>query len=146
MQRLTRLLATIAKDGETQPPASEARIEKLIANAEKHLGAVVPADYLALLRHQDGVDYNGLVLYGSWQSEKKPGAAGFWQGIVDANTVWRDNPDNAKLLVLGDNDMDMLVVNLDGTKPRSIDKISGDVTKRYTSINAMLEAQLKARL
>lgn len=146
MEKLVRLLQTIAMDGDTQLPATEARIEKLVANARKKLGAVIPADYLALLQHQDGVDYNGLVLYGSWQSEKKPGPAGFWQGIIDANTVWRDNPDNAKLLVLGDNDMEMLVVDLDGTKPRSIDKVSGDTTKRYASVKAMLEAQLKARL
>lgn len=132
--------------GETvQAGADEARIAALRAALEREFGATLPEDYAALLRRSDGVDFDGLVLYGSWQSEANPGPGDFWQGLVAANKLWRAGPGHEAYLVLGETDIDLFTVNLDGTGPVLRDKVSSDVNETFASVGAAIQRLLSTR-
>ena len=132
--------------GETvQPPAEPARIAAAEMMLRRDFGAVLPADYAAFLRASDGVDFDGLVLYGSWQSDAARGPAGFWQGLGEANRLWREGPGHSRYLVLGETDIDLLTVGLDGTDVVLRDKVSGDVNERFASVGEAIEQLLSTR-
>ena len=132
--------------GETvQPGADDARIAACRAALKDQFGATLPDDYAAMLRTSDGVDFDGLVLYGSWQTEGKRGPADFWQGLVAANRLWREGPGHEAYLVLGETDIDLFTVALDGSDPVLRDKVSGDVNERFGSVREGLDRLLATR-
>jgi len=137
--------AQVAVGEIVQPGADEARIAALRAALQREFGATLPDDYAALLRRSDGVDFDGLVLYGSWQSEANPGPGGFWQGLIAANKLWREGPGHEAYLVLGETDIDLFTVNLDGSAPVLRDKVSSDVNETFPSVGAALQRLLATR-
>lgn len=137
--------AQVAVGEIVQPGADEARIAALRAALQREFGATLPDDYAALLRRSDGVDFDGLVLYGSWQSEANSGPGGFWQGLVAANKMWREGPGHEGYLVLGETDIDLFTVALDGSNPVLRDKVSSDVNETFPSVGAALQRLLATR-
>ncbi|AQR75184.1 YrhA family protein [Sphingomonas sp. LM7] len=132
--------------GETvQPGADDGRLAVLRGALQRKFGATLPDDYAALLRRSDGVDFDGLVLYGSAQSEASPGPGGFWQGLIAANKLWRQGPGHEAYLVLGETDIDLFTVSLDGTNPVLRDKVSSDVNETFPSVGAAIERLLSTR-
>ena len=132
--------------GETvQAGADEARIEALRGALLREFGATLPDEYAALLRRSDGLDFDGLVLYGSWQSEATPGPGGFWQGLVATNKLWRHGHGHDGWLVLGETDIDLFTVNLDGSAPVLRDKVSSDVNETFPSVGAAIQSLLATR-
>ena len=137
--------AQVAVGEMVQSGADEKRIEALRAALQREFGATLPDDYAALLRRSDGVDFDGLVLYGSWQTEETPGPAGFWQGLVAANRLWRQGYGHEKWLVLGETDMDLFTVALDGSAPVLRDKVSSDVNETFPTVGAAIQRLLATR-
>ena len=136
-----------AKHGEVQQGAATLdQIAQAEAEVRDRFGAILPADFVSFLARSNGIDYNGLVLYGASQSEAAPGANGFWQGVVAANTAWRDGPGHDGYLVLGETDMDLLTVDLAGGSPVLRDKVSSDVNERFDSVAQAIEMLLDKRL
>ncbi|MCD2188827.1 YrhA family protein [Actinomycetospora soli] len=134
---LARVLADKRRHGEiVRAPAGRAGVAAVRAALSEEFGADLPAAYTEFLQHCDGLDHDGLVLYGS--------ASG--PGLVEMNRVWREAPGRADVLVLGDTDMDLLVVTLDGTGPRLLDKVGGDVAGTFPDVTAALVELLTARL
>src|SRR5688500_10640692 len=54
-------------DEPVQPGADEAAIAAVRERLRSRFGATLPDAYAEFLRREDGVDVDGLVLYGSWQ-------------------------------------------------------------------------------
>ena len=151
MTDLAALIAQVrhdqAKHGEaSQPPASAEQIAVAQAEVAARFGAALPAGYAEFLRLSDGLNHDGVFLYGATQSPGAPGAGGFWQGVVAANAAWREGPGHDRYLVLGETDMDLLTVDLDGNAPVLRDKISGDVVERFGSVSEAIERVVRARL
>ncbi len=107
-------------------------------------GATLPGAYVDLLRREDGVDVDGLVLYGSWQSPEARGPGGFWQGLVAANTLWRDVPGREDYLVLGDSDLYLLTVDLDGDAPTLRDRVTAEPVETFPDVATAIERLLAA--
>lgn len=141
------LEADQAEHGEVpQGPASAGEIDRLQAALHAEFGAVLPRDYALFLRRANGLDYNGLVLYGATQTQAAPGPGGFWQGLGAANRLWREGPGHEALLILGETDLDLLTVTLAGAEPSLRDKVSGGLTSAFESVLDLLEAVISRRL
>lgn len=144
---LQRITADQADAGEAcQLPATDAQIDRLIDDLERAFGANLPKAVQAFLMRANGLDYNGLVLYGASQTEAARGPGGFWQGMVPANALWREAVGCENILVIGETDMDLVTVALDGTQPCLRDKISNDETEGFDSVEQMLGALMLTRL
>lgn len=141
------LEADQATHGEVrQGRASADDIDRLRTALHAEFGAVLPQDYALFLRHANGLDYNGLVLYGATQSQAAPGPGGFWQGLCAANRLWREGPGHENLLILGETDLDLLTVTLAGAEPSQRDKVSGDLARAFESVTDLLQAVISQRL
>jgi hypothetical protein len=119
-----------------QEPAAAGEVAVVRDALAAGLGATLPSAYAEFLQHCDGLDHDGLVLYGT-------GAA---SGLVERNRVWREAPGRDHVLVLGDTDLDLFVVSLDGTRPRLLDKVGGDVTETFPDVGSALVRLLAAHL
>ncbi len=128
-----------------QPGADEAAIAAVRERLRSLFGATLPDAYADLLRRADGVDVDGLVLYGSWQSPDARGPGGFWQGLVAANLLWRDVPGLEDYLVLGDSDLYLLTVDLDGGAPLLRDRVSAEPVESFPDVATAIELLLAAR-
>ncbi|WP_433801530.1 YrhA family protein [Actinomycetospora sp. CA-084318] len=134
---LARVLADQRRHGElVRGPAGPGDVAAVRAALSEEFGADLPDAYTEFLQHGDGLDHDGLVLYGS---ASEP-------GLVEMNRVWREAPGRDDVLVLGDTDMDLLVVALDGTAPRLLDKVGGDVVETFPDVTMALVELLTARL
>lgn len=129
-----------------RPGAAPAEIAAAEAQVRAQLGATLPPDYAAFLAIRNGVDYNGLVLYGALDTPAHPGPGGFWQGLVAANKAWRSESGNEQLLILGDSDMDLYAVPTDGGAPGKFDRVTGERVESYPDVATMIEAVLRERL
>ena len=120
--------------------ATDQAVRQAAERVRAALGADLPDAYGAFLRRHDGLDFDGIVFYATAPRE------GFWQGIVEANEAWRDAEENRELLVLGDDDMSLYSVDLDGRRPAKRDRVNGEVVETYETIDAMIDAALRTRL
>jgi hypothetical protein len=132
-------------DEPVQPGADETAIAAVRERLRSLFGATLPDAYADLLRREDGVDVDGLVLYGSWQSPDARGPGGFWQGLVAANTLWRDAPGREDYLVLGDSDLYLLTVDLDGGAPVLRDRVTAEPVESFPDVATAIERLLAAR-
>jgi hypothetical protein len=132
-------------DEPVQPGADEAAIATLRARLRTEFGATLPEAYADLLRREDGLDVDGLVLYGSWQSPEARGPGGFWQGLVATNILWRDVPGREDYLVLGDSDLYLLTVDLDGGAPVLRDRVTAEPVERFPDVSTAVEWLLASR-
>jgi hypothetical protein len=136
---------TPPSDEPVQPGADEAAIAVLRERLRSLFGATLPDAYADLLRREDGVDVDGLVLYGSRQSPEERGPGGFWQGLVAANTLWREAPGLEDYLVLGDSDLYLLTVDLDGGAPVLRDRVTAEPVESFPDVATAIERLLAAR-
>ncbi|WP_189370000.1 YrhA family protein [Tateyamaria omphalii] len=125
-----------------QGPAAPQDIEALATALKIQMSATLPDDMRAYLSLSNGTDFNGLVLYGAFQSTDKPGPGGFWQGLIAANSEWREAGDHDTYVILGETGMDLLTVGLRGQSATSRDRMSGDQIESFPSVAAMLESYL----
>lgn len=94
----------------------------------------------------NGVDFDGIVLHGAGYMEAKPGPGGFWHGLAEASGSWREDPGRDGSLVLGETDMDLLTVDLDGGRPALRDKVSNDAAEEFASVEEAIGRLLGSRL
>ena len=146
-QVVAELLVEQASGGESpNDPASEAAIAAVRESLLSELGAVYPTDLEALHRLTDGIDFDGLVVYGTAAAPETLGTDGFWQGLIAANEVWRDSAENSELLVIAENDMDVFTVSLGGREPIQRDRVTFEEVARFDSVASMLEGAIRERL
>ncbi len=128
----------------SQKPATHAELETLADAMRFTFDAVLPEELEKFLKVKNGLDYNGLVIYGSSQSSENRGAGGFWQGLMAANILWRENG-ALNYIVIGETEMDIFTVSLSASSPTRRDRVSGDIIEHYPSVSAMLETAMKER-
>lgn len=143
---LEKVVAEQRKVGETvQPAADEAALAAERDELRERFGAMIPDDYSRFLRRTNGINFDGVVFYGVGYTEAAPGLGGFWQGLTETNRLWRDGPGRETFLVLGETDMDLLTVELDGTRPVLRDKVSNDVFEEFASVDDAIGRLLGSR-
>jgi hypothetical protein len=85
-----------------QPPCGKQERENLYAAVQKELGAALPREYLELLEVVNGLDYDGLVIFASKRGPYVDDPATDLEGIIEANSDYRDNPDMSDYLLFGE--------------------------------------------
>ena len=135
---LRRVEADQRAAGETWAAPAGPAARAAAREGARRLGAVLPDAYAAFLAHADGLDWDGVVFYGSGE--------GLLRGIEDANLAWREVPGAARLLVLGETDMDLLTIDASGGGAALRDRIGLEAVERFADVAGLLAAPLAARL
>jgi hypothetical protein len=118
------------------PPATDEAIERLRAYVSRTLQAELPEDYAAFLRRNDGLDFNGYVIYGATE-KKEP----FLEGFVEANERLADPP--PRFVFYGDTGNTLYAQERASGRWVALDVPSLDVVDKFDSFDTMLEHILR---
>ncbi|PGU05753.1 MULTISPECIES: YrhA family protein [Bacillus cereus group] len=127
-------------------PATDSEVQKLREHAKEKFNVDLPSEYEEFLKIINGLDFNGLVLYGVdsplLETEKDEQICGF----IDTNEIWYENEFQKEYLFFGDSNIAWFCKNLSKGTYLELDKPSGTVMKTYNNFNTMLEEALKTAL
>lgn len=82
---LSRILNSLKKDNATFFPPVDERSQRFVSSLlASHRLPPLPLDYVALLKHTDGLSWNGIELYGTRANDRE--ALGYTlPGLIEAN-------------------------------------------------------------
>jgi hypothetical protein len=129
-----------------QPSCACGRMGSLRDRVREELQADLPSEYEEFLTHTNGLDYDGLVFYGS-----EPGPiAGYddrvLDGVVEANMGYRENGSMGKMLVLGESEDYLYVFDSQKSTYHAVDSTSLKKCEHYTSFRELLAGALISRV
>src|SRR5215470_12570292 len=118
------------------PPASPDAIARLRRHARDTLRIDLPEDYMAFLGRNDGLDFNGYVIYGATE-HKEP----FLSGFVEANE--RLGGPQARHVFYGGTGDQLYAQDRTNRAWVALDRPSLDVIATFPSFEAMLTKVLR---
>jgi|GEM_PF-1125863 len=145
---LTGLLARVAtalRDYDTvlQPPAAAGALARLRQRTRAELGAEVPAGYLTFLRLADGLNWNGLFVYGSRRAPLVTEPSVFVRDFVDTNLAWRRQEPAPRVLYLAEGGGTRYAYTPDEGYYQTRDWTTGEVAKSFLSAEELLASALQ---
>ncbi|MFF2881525.1 YrhA family protein [Bacillus toyonensis] len=127
-------------------PATDTEVHRLRKHVKEKFNVDLPSEYEEFLKTVNGLDFNGLVIYGVDPSlldtERDEQICGF----IDTNEIWYENEFQKEYLFFGDSSIAWFCKNLSDGTYLELDKPSGTVMKTYNDFNTMLEEALKTAL
>lgn len=127
-------------------PATNTEVQKLKEHMKKNFNVDLPIEYEEFLRTVNGLDFNGLVLYGVDPSLLETERNEQIYGLIDTNKIWYENEWQKIYLFLGDSDIAWYCKNLSNGTYVELDKPSGTVMETYNDFNTMIDTALKDHL
>ncbi|MDM5153719.1 YrhA family protein [Bacillus sp. DX1.1] len=127
-------------------PATDTEVQKLRERAKESFNIDLPSEYEEFLKTVNGLDFNGLVIYGVDPSLLDIEMDELICGLIDTNEIWYENEWQKIYLFLGDSDIAWFCKNLSDGTYVELDKPSGTVMEIYNDFNTMIEAALQDHL
>lgn len=128
-------------------PAKIQEITRMKQEFERKFNHFVVTDrYIGFLQKVNGLDFNGLVLYGvdsEWLDRESDDEI---QGFIETNELWYENEWQQRYVFFGDSDLSWYCYDRSNQVFVELDKPSGSVMKPYSNFDDMLESALKTRL
>jgi len=148
---LKDILKKVAKEdakygGRPQPPAKAAELRRLKQEALDQLGYELPEDYVDFLEIVDGLDYDGVVLFGSSTKPlvDKPDIE--LEGFIEANERMRKDLEGAdQYIFFGTDNDEVLAFSFEKQEYLILDEVSFDPFESYYSYSQLVAAVLKKR-
>ncbi|EUJ25780.1 YrhA family protein [Listeria cornellensis] len=124
-------------DEKPELPATKAEIlelKKQITNDQSR--DIWFSDYATFLKIRNGLDYDGLVIYNANVNDNN-------NGFIAANEIWHENEWEDDYVFFGDSNISWYCYSKMKNTFLELDKPSGDVTNRFSSLNELLESAFK---
>jgi len=109
----------------------------LSSRAKAELSAEVPQGYVDFLRVTDGLNWNGLFIYSSHDTDD------YDHGFVETNLNWRNYEINDDLIYFADADINSYVYSLRAGEYQILDRPSMDVYGSFKTFDEMIAEALK---
>lgn len=106
----------------------------------------LPSGYKKFLRTVNGLDFNGLVIYGLDQELLREENDEEVYGFFETNEQWHENDEQKKYLFFGDSDTAWYCLDVIENAYLELDKPSGTLMNKFNDFNAMLANALKFSL
>lgn len=112
----------------------------------KFLVKEIPLEYKKFLQTVNGLDFNGLVIYGLDQELLREENDEEVYGFIETNEQWHENDEQKKYLFFGDSDTAWYCLDVIQNEYLELDKPSGTLMNKFNDFNAMLADALKVSL
>jgi hypothetical protein len=129
-----------------QPPATEEQIQRVVENASRELRTVLPVEYLNVLRLSNGLDWNGVVIYGADNNPIASHPDRSIADIVEMNLTYRDNPRYGDLLVFGSNGMDIYTCRISTDRYEIYDEVPLELIESFPTFDELMSKALTRSL
>ncbi|AMA52601.1 YrhA family protein [Bacillus inaquosorum] len=106
----------------------------------------IPSGYKKFLQTVNGLDFNGLVIYGLDQELMGEENDEEVYGFIETNEQWHENDEQKKYLFFGDSDTAWYCLDVIENEYLELDKPSGTLMNKFNDFNAMLADALKVSL
>ncbi|MEC3154965.1 YrhA family protein [Bacillus thuringiensis] len=127
-------------------PATDTEVQRLREHVKEKFNVVLPREYEEFLKTVNGLDFDGLVLYGVDSSLLETKKDEHICGFIDTNEIWYENEFQKEYLFFGDSNIAWFCKSLSDGTYLELDKPSGTVMNTYNDFNTMLEEALKITL
>lgn len=127
-------------------PATDTEVHRLRKHVKEKFNVDLPSEYEEFLKTVNGLDFNGLVIYGVDPSLLNTERDEQICGFIDTNEIWYENEFQKEYLFFGVSNIAWFCKNLSEGTYLELDKPSGTVMKTYNDFNTMLEEALKTAL
>ncbi|MBC1534180.1 YrhA family protein [Listeria seeligeri] len=124
---------------EIPAPIKEEEIKKYTEWAKKFHNQFPYEDYLFFLKLANGLNFNGLFLYGLQLEDDD-------LNIQLANNTWRESKYMQNYVFIGEDSISFFVWNMMEKKYEVLDKPSGDVFEEYDNLKNLLMEALETAL
>ncbi|AMR46781.1 MULTISPECIES: YrhA family protein [Bacillus subtilis group] len=106
----------------------------------------IPSGYKKFLQTVNGLDFNGLVIYGLDQELLREENDEEVYGFIETNEQWHENDEQKKYLFFGDSDTAWYCLDVIENEYLELDKPSGTPMNKFDDFNVMLADALKVSL
>ncbi|MBJ7987181.1 YrhA family protein [Bacillus cereus] len=127
-------------------PATDTEVHRLRKHVKEKFNVDLPSEYEEFLKTVNGLDFNGLIIYGVDPSLLETERDETVYGLLENNKIWYENEWQKEYLFLGDSDIAWFCKKLSEGTYLELDKPSGTVMETYNDFNTMLEEALKPTL
>lgn len=127
-----------------QPPCEECSLLRLKEQVRKEFDAELPDDYSRFLAGTNGMDHNGIVIYGSETSQIEGFDDRLIDGLIDANKTHRDIDSLKDFLVVGMSDDRLFVFDPKESDYKALDSASLASFESYSSFDEMLNKAIES--
>ncbi|MDY7224507.1 YrhA family protein [Halalkalibacterium halodurans] len=112
----------------------------------KFNGFTLPDEYIQFLTTVNGLDFNGLVIYGVDKKLLETKVEEEVHGFIESNEIWYENEWQKQYVFFGDSDIALYCYDLNQKVYLELDKPSCTIMNTFPDFNLMLEDALKIRL
>ncbi|MEI5912081.1 YrhA family protein [Bacillus albus] len=128
-------------------PINEKELSKFRKSVVEKFGEdVLPQQYYEFLQTVNGIEFNGLIIYGIDQSFLDFKPINEVDSFFDANEIWESIKDEDELIFFGDSDIAWYCYNVSKKKFVELDKPSGEHMETFCDFDTMLKSALSAAL
>ena len=128
-------------------PASDTEIIKMNHNIQQKLGnIVIPESYIEFLKKINGLDFNGLVIYGVDKILLDKEVDEDIHGFIETNELWYENDWQKQYIFFGDSDTAWYCYDQKEIVYVELDKPSGTLIQSFESFDSMLSDALETIL
>ena len=146
-ERLEEIMQEEKKYGEEiNSGISEEEAAIFVKEVEEELGLALPEDYIKILKTVNGIEFNGVILYGVDESLLKEAPKRDVNGLIDCNKVWYENEWQKQYLFLGEGSISWYVYDLKAEKYYELDNPSGEISEEFSDFEQMFDKMLEDSL
>jgi len=126
---------------------SDTEINKLNEFIQQKLGEfLLPNAYIEFLKNVNGLDFNGLVIYGVDEVWLDREADEDVQGFIETNELWYEIDWHKQYVFFGDSDTALYCFDLKELVFVELDKPSGTIIQSFESFDFMINAAMETVL
>lgn len=125
---------------------SEEEAGAFIKAVKDELGIALPEEYLKILRIVNGIEFNGIILYGVDEPLLKEAPNQHVNGLIDCNKVWYENEWQKQYLFLGEGSISWYVYDLNTKRYCELDNPSGELSEEFDDLEQMLDKMVEDAL
>lgn len=122
--------------------ATEEEVEMFIKEAKIEINVDLPNDYAKILRVVNGLEFNGVILYGIDQHLLCNQPNQNINGLIEHNKIWHENECQKKYIFIGESNISWYVYDLIERQYIELDNPSGRENEIFTSLECMVEKLL----
>lgn len=147
LESLTSIRDIEVKYSETlRRAASDEEIAALKKEAIRKLGTTpLPHSYMTFLKQVNGLDFNGLVIYGV-DGYLLSTASDDVYGFISMNEIWRENKEQKQYIFFADSSIAWYCLDLESNVYVELDKPSGTVMETYDSFDSLIYTAIQSVL
>ena len=122
--------------------APEEIISSWAAQVQNTLGVRPPREFIDVLRHANGFEWNGFILYGVDRGAFPTAPEYSVYGLIEQNEVWYEVESQRAYLFLGESNISWYVYEIATGRYMELDNPSGQEMAAFDSYAEMLEKLL----